>query len=76
LNPKENFIQTSFALNVFAGENAIFVYEIAATLETSQAKVAKLYRVLNTQRDEITDEFEKEASIVENLHKEEMEMVL
>jgi hypothetical protein len=31
---------------------------------------------LNTQRDEIIVEFEKVASTVENLHKEEMEKVL
>jgi hypothetical protein len=75
--PKENAIQTSSSLNAFAGENSMSVYEIGCTaLDTSQAKIVELERVLNTQRDDITTEFEKEARIAENIHKEEMEKVL
>jgi hypothetical protein len=42
-------------------------------LDTTQAIIFELENTMNTQKDDIIDEFEKVVKIVENLHKEEME---
>jgi hypothetical protein len=51
------------------------VYDIDATLETSEDKNVELEGMSNTQRDDIT-KFEKVARIAENLQKDEMEKFL
>jgi hypothetical protein len=45
-NPKDNYLQISLALNAFAGENAMSVYELVVALDTSQARVVELEEML------------------------------
>jgi hypothetical protein len=46
-----------------------------ASLDTTQAIIVELENTMNTQKDDITIEFEKGVKIAENIHKEEIEKV-
>jgi hypothetical protein len=41
-DPKENSIQTTSSLHAFVGENAMFVYDLVVTLDTTQAIIVEL----------------------------------
>jgi len=71
-NPKENAIYIASALNEFVGANSILVYEIAEALDLSRARVAKIEGAMNTIKDNLVDEFKKEASTTKQLHKQEL----
>jgi hypothetical protein len=47
--PKENAIQVASVLHAFAGENAMFVYEVTTTLTLHKLKLLSLKRSSNTK---------------------------
>jgi isopentenyldiphosphate isomerase len=52
------------------------VYKLATALDKVQTKIFELERTMNTEREEITVEFEYIANTIENMHKEEIDKVL
>jgi hypothetical protein len=47
LDPKENKIQTTLALNGFVGENAMSLYELGEALDISRTRLVELEETLN-----------------------------
>jgi hypothetical protein len=54
----------------------MLVYELVVAIDTSQARIVEMEKVLRIQRDNIIDQWKREVSTTKKLHKEEIEKVL
>jgi len=51
-------------------------YDLGESLDISRTRVVELEEALNTMKYRLSDEFKKEANMVEHLHKDEMKKEL